>query len=120
MESGNAWQDVQTEDEDSAAPSAPVKKAAAAMAVGVGSFQDPDQLQVWNAVSAYDRQSNPVRLMDPPRELSYQMRPPCPIPLDLSNMGSELNRHPFVVRAGSQPLLGAHAVHGQQKVSRRE
>ena len=36
---------MQTEHED-AAPSAPVKKAAAAMAVGVGSFQDPDQLQV--------------------------------------------------------------------------
>ena len=35
------------ESEDgSASPSAPVKKAAAAMAVGVGSFKDPDELQV--------------------------------------------------------------------------
>lgn len=39
-------QDMQSEEEGSAAPSAPVKKAAAAMAVGVGSFKDPDQLQV--------------------------------------------------------------------------
>ncbi|KAL3144870.1 hypothetical protein ABBQ38_001970 [Trebouxia sp. C0009 RCD-2024] len=38
-------QDMQSEEEGSAAPSAPVKKAAAAMAVGVGSFKDPDQLQ---------------------------------------------------------------------------
>ena len=45
---GNVWQDMQSEEDGSAAPSAPVKKAAAAMAVGVGSFKDPDQLQVWD------------------------------------------------------------------------
>ena len=41
------WQDMQSEEEEgSVAPSAQVKKAAAAMAVGVGSFKDPDHLQV--------------------------------------------------------------------------
>ena len=39
-------QDTQSEQDGSVAPSALVKKAAAAMAVGVGSFKDPDQLQV--------------------------------------------------------------------------
>ena len=34
------------EEEGSIVPSAQVKKAAAAMAVGVGSFKDPDHLQV--------------------------------------------------------------------------
>ncbi|KAL0048825.1 hypothetical protein WJX82_000128 [Trebouxia sp. C0006] len=38
-------EDSQSEQEGSVAPSALVKKAAAAMAVGVGSFKDPDQLQ---------------------------------------------------------------------------
>lgn len=41
-------QDMESEEEGSAAPSAPVKKAAAAMAVGVGSFKDPVELQVRN------------------------------------------------------------------------
>lgn len=43
-------QDMESEEEGSAAPSAPVKKAAAAMAVGVGSFKDPDELQVRDCV----------------------------------------------------------------------
>ena len=39
-------QDSHSEHEGSAAGNALVKKAAAAMAVGVGSFKDPDHLQV--------------------------------------------------------------------------
>jgi hypothetical protein len=45
-------QDSQSEQEGSVAPSALVKKAAAAMAVGVGSFKDPDQLQVCSLQAA--------------------------------------------------------------------
>lgn len=40
------FQDDQSDKDGSDGPSALVKKAAAAMAVGVGSFKDPDQLQV--------------------------------------------------------------------------
>ena len=43
-------QDMQSEGEGSVAPSTQVKKAAAAMAVGVGSFKDPDQLQVTTSI----------------------------------------------------------------------
>ncbi len=105
-------QDSQSEQEGSVAPSALVKKAAAAMAVGVGSFKDPDQLQVCSLQAACGQTSPHITCGQGHIHSIHRYI----LLVWMFMLGIRVRLY----NAGIESLLGTHVVHGQQKVSRRK